>query len=117
MDADGYLWHVGRLARFLKVGGEMVSLVQAEDVLQRALPAGVDGVVVEVPDAARGSKIVAVVTEGVDEREVIRQMGGELPKIALPRQFVVVPELPKMPSGKIDYRGLTETVRELVHRG
>jgi len=117
MDADGYLWHVGRLARFLKVGGEMVSLVQAEDILQRALPAGVDGVVVEVPDAARGSKIVAVVTEGVDEREVIRQMGGELPKIALPRQFVVVPELPKMPSGKIDYRGLTETVRDLVHRG
>lgn len=116
MDADGYLWHVGRLARFLKVGGEMVSLVQAEDILQRALPPGVDGVVVEVPDAARGSKIVAVVTEGVDEREVLRQMAGDLPNIALPRQFVVVPELPKMPSGKIDYRSLTEAVRDLVRR-
>ena len=43
-------------------------------------------------------------------------MGGDLAKIALPRQFVVVPELPKMPSGKIDYRNLTETVRELVRR-
>ena len=43
MDADGYLWHVGRLVRFLKVGGEMVSLVQVEDILQRALPPGVDG--------------------------------------------------------------------------
>ncbi|HSP90982.1 MAG TPA: AMP-binding protein [Vicinamibacterales bacterium] len=116
MDADGYLWHVGRLVRFLKVGGEMVSLVQVEDILQRALPPGVDGVVVEAPDAARGSRIVAVVTEGVDEREVLRQMGGDLAKIALPRQFVVVPELPKMPSGKIDYRVLTETVRELVRR-
>jgi acyl-[acyl-carrier-protein]-phospholipid O-acyltransferase/long-chain-fatty-acid--[acyl-carrier-protein] ligase len=116
MDADGYLWHVGRLARFLKVGGEMVSLPQVEDILQRALPPGVDGVVVEAPDAARGSRVVAVVTEGVDEREVLRQMGGELPKIALPKQFVVVPELPKMPSGKIDYRNLTETVRELVRR-
>ena len=116
MDADGYLWHVGRLARFLKIGGEMVSLPQVEDILQRALPPGVDGVVVEAPDAARGSRVVAVTTEGVDEREVLRQMGGDLPNIALPKQFVVVPELPKMPSGKIDYRHLTETVRQLVHR-
>lgn len=116
MDADGYLWHVGRLARFLKVGGEMVSLPQVEDLLQRALPPGVDGVVVEAPDAARGSRVVAVVTEGVDEREVLRQMAGDLAKIALPKQFVVVPELPKMPSGKIDYRRLTEIVRDLVHR-
>jgi acyl-[acyl-carrier-protein]-phospholipid O-acyltransferase/long-chain-fatty-acid--[acyl-carrier-protein] ligase len=60
---------------------------------------------------------VAVVTEGVDEREVLRQMSGDLPNIALPKQFVVVPELPKMPSGKIDYRSLTETMRDLVHRG
>jgi len=116
MDADGYLWHVGRLARFLKIGGEMVSLPLVEDILQRALPPGVDGVVVEVPDASRGSRVVAVVTEGVDQREVLRQMGGELPNIAMPRQFVVVPELPKMPSGKIDYRNLTETVRELARR-
>jgi acyl-coenzyme A synthetase/AMP-(fatty) acid ligase len=43
-------------------------------------------------------------------------MGGDLPKIAMPRQFVVVPELPKMPSGKIDYRSLTEAVRDLVRR-
>jgi acyl-coenzyme A synthetase/AMP-(fatty) acid ligase len=43
-------------------------------------------------------------------------MSGELAAIALPKQFVVIPELPKMPSGKIDYRSLTETVRELVHR-
>jgi len=116
MDADGYLWHVGRLARFLKIGGEMVSLPQVEDILQRALPPGVGGVVVEVPDAARGSRVVAVVTEGVDEREVLRQMAGDLPNIALPKQFVIVPELPKMPSGKIDYRNLTDTVRVLAHR-
>jgi acyl-[acyl-carrier-protein]-phospholipid O-acyltransferase/long-chain-fatty-acid--[acyl-carrier-protein] ligase len=116
MDPDGYLWHVGRLARFLKVGGEMVSLVKVEDVLERALPAGVLCSVVEVPDAFRGSKIVAVVTEHVEEREVLRQMGGELPNIALPRQFVVVPELPRMSSGKIDFRTLTENVREIVQK-
>jgi acyl-[acyl-carrier-protein]-phospholipid O-acyltransferase/long-chain-fatty-acid--[acyl-carrier-protein] ligase len=114
MDADGYLWHVGRLARFLKIGGEMVSLVRVEDVLERAVPPGVVCSVVEVPDATRGSKIVAVVSEGVNEREVLRQMSGELPNFALPKQFVIVPEIPKMSSGKIDFRSLTEIVRAIV---
>ncbi len=116
MDEDGYLWHVGRLARFLKVGGEMVSLVRVEDVLERAVPPGVVCSVVEVPDGARGSKIVAVTSEGVDQREVLRQMSSDLPNLALPKQFVVVPEIPKMSSGKIDFRSLTETVRGLVQR-
>src|SRR5210317_379278 len=28
LDEDGYLWHVGRFRRFVKIGGEMVSLVR-----------------------------------------------------------------------------------------
>ena len=117
MDQDGYLWHVGRLGRFLKVGGEMVSLVQVEDVLDRAVPEGVFCAAVEVPDASRGSRIIAVVTEGVDERGVLREMSASLPNIALPKQFVVLPELPRMSSGKTDYRTLTDMVREILQRG
>lgn len=116
MDDDGYLWHVGRLARFLKVGGEMVSLVQVEDVLLRSLPEGTSGAVIEVPDPLRGSRIVAALTAPVDERALRVRMGAELPQIAIPRQFVEVADLPRMPSGKIDYRALTETVTELVQR-
>ena len=114
MDQDGYLWHVGRLGRFLKVAGEMVSLVQVEDVLERSLPPGVQGAAVEVPDASRGSRVVAAVTGAVDERAVLAAMTGALPRIALPKAFIVVPELPRMPSGKTDYRALTSTVREVL---
>ncbi len=117
MDADGYLWHVGRLGRFLKIAGEMVSLIRVEDVLERLMPPGVSCAVIEVPDPLRGSKIVAAVTAPVDEKAVLKHMEEDVARIALPRQFVVLPELPRMASGKIDYRTLTETVREMVQQG
>jgi acyl-[acyl-carrier-protein]-phospholipid O-acyltransferase/long-chain-fatty-acid--[acyl-carrier-protein] ligase len=113
-DEEGYLWHVGRLGRFLKIGGEMVSLVQVEDVLQRALPDTVECGVVEVPDGVRGAKIVAAVTEEVDQKATVARLAESLPRIAVPRQFVVLPFLPKMPSGKLDHRALTEMVRDAV---
>ncbi len=115
-DEDGYLWHVGRLGRFLKIGGEMVSLGQVEDALQRALPESVDCGVVEVPDPVRGARIVAVVTATIDEKAVTAQLAARLPRIAMPRQFLVVPFLPKVPSGKVDYRALTEMVRDALPR-
>ena len=116
-DEDGYLWHVGRLGRFLKIGGEMVSLVQVEDILQRALSDRVECAVVEVPDPVRGAKIVAAVTAPVDERAALARIGDQLPRIALPRQFTVLPFLPKMSSGKVDYRALTDMVRDVVQSG
>ena len=114
MDEDGYLWHVGRLKRFLKIGGEMVSLVKVEDVLEKFLPEGVSCCVVEVPDHLKGAKIVAAVTQKLDVKETLGKMSGHLPNIALPRQFVVIEELPKMGSGKIDFRKVTDMVRDMV---
>jgi acyl-[acyl-carrier-protein]-phospholipid O-acyltransferase/long-chain-fatty-acid--[acyl-carrier-protein] ligase len=115
-DDDGYLWHVGRLRRFLKVAGEMVSLVKVEDVLEKFLPDDCACCVVEVPDALRGARIVAAVTAQVDERSVLSQMTESLPRIAIPKQFVILPELPKMSSGKLDFRRITEMVRDLVQK-
>ncbi len=114
MDDDGYLWHVGRLRRFLKIAGEMVSLVKVEDVLERLLPSDCECCVVEVPDALRGARIVAAVTAQVDERAILAQMAESLPRIAIPKQFVVLPDLPKMSSGKLDFRRITEIVRDLI---
>jgi acyl-[acyl-carrier-protein]-phospholipid O-acyltransferase / long-chain-fatty-acid--[acyl-carrier-protein] ligase len=116
MDPDGYLWHVGRLRRFLKIAGEMVSLVRVEDVLERFIPSDCECCVVEVPDALRGARIVAAVTQQVDERQLLTQMADLLPKIALPKQFVVLPELPKMSSGKLDFRKITTIVRDTVQQ-
>jgi acyl-[acyl-carrier-protein]-phospholipid O-acyltransferase/long-chain-fatty-acid--[acyl-carrier-protein] ligase len=103
-----------RLKRFVKIGGEMVSLVRVEDVLQKCLPQNITCSVVEVPDALKGVRIVAAVTEKVDEKKIMKQMAEQLPNIALPRQFVVIEELPKMGSGKVDFRTVTEMVQEII---
>jgi acyl-[acyl-carrier-protein]-phospholipid O-acyltransferase/long-chain-fatty-acid--[acyl-carrier-protein] ligase len=114
LDADGYLWHVGRLKRFLKVAGEMVSLIKVEDVLEKFLPPDVECCVVEVPDALRGAKIVAAVTQPIDDKATLKKMAEHLPNIALPSKFVVVPEMPKTGSGKIDFRTITDKIRDIV---
>jgi acyl-[acyl-carrier-protein]-phospholipid O-acyltransferase/long-chain-fatty-acid--[acyl-carrier-protein] ligase len=87
LDEDGFLWHAGRLKRFVKIGGEMVSLARVEDVMEGALPEGASCCVVEVPDAVKGARIVAAVTQKIDEKKVLKQMASQLPNIALPRQI------------------------------
>lgn len=111
IDEEGYLWHVGRLKRFVKIGGEMVSLVKIESVLDRLIPEDAQCCVVEVPDSIKGAKIVAVVTTEVDKKGIGKKMAEELPKIAIPKTFLVMEDLPKMGSGKIDFRTITELTR------
>ncbi|MBN2398888.1 MAG: AMP-binding protein [Candidatus Aminicenantes bacterium] len=112
LDEEGYLWHRGRLKRFVKIGGEMVSLVKVETVLLSLLPPGDDCCVVEVPDSLKGARIVAAVTKPVNEKKLLKAMAEDLPTIALPKQFVVLDEFPKMGSGKIDFRTITDLVRQ-----
>jgi acyl-[acyl-carrier-protein]-phospholipid O-acyltransferase/long-chain-fatty-acid--[acyl-carrier-protein] ligase len=116
IDADGYLWHVGRLKRFVKVGGEMVSLVKIEDMLEKLLPEDAHCSVVEIPDAIKGARIVAVTTVQVDQKAVMKQMAEQLPAIAIPKTFLVMETLPKMGSGKIDFRAITELARQELSR-
>jgi acyl-[acyl-carrier-protein]-phospholipid O-acyltransferase/long-chain-fatty-acid--[acyl-carrier-protein] ligase len=110
-DEDGFLWHKGRLKRFVKIGGEMVSLVRTETVLTDLLPNDVDCCVVEVPDSTKGAKIVATVTNAIDEKDILDKMSEQLPNIGLPKQFLQMKELPKMGSGKVDFRTVTELVK------
>jgi len=112
VDEDGYVWHRGRLKRFAKIGGEMVSLVKVESVLTDLLPPETDCCIVEIPDYLKGAKIIAAVTSSVDEREILKQMSAELPNISLPKDFLIIDELPKMGSGKINFRKVTEIVKE-----
>ncbi|HKK41464.1 MAG TPA: AMP-binding protein [Bacteroidales bacterium] len=115
LDDDGYLWHAGRFKRFAKIGGEMVSLVKVENTLEKHLPMGVSCCVVEVSDEKKGASIIATVNIEVNKTEILRKMGAELPNIALPRQFVVIKDLPMMGTGKIDFRSVTKIVQDILN--
>ena len=115
LDEEGYLWHSGRFKRFVKIGGEMVSLVKVENVMEKYLPEGVSCCLVEIPDDVKGATIVAAVTKEINKVAILRKMADDLPNIALPRQFFVIEELPMMGTGKIDFRTVTELVNDLVN--
>ncbi len=114
LDGDGYLWLSGRLTRCAKVGGEMVSLWRVEEILNRYLPPGAECCVVAVPDERRGSRIAAVVTCILDERTVARRMAEDLPRVAIPKTFVRVDELPMLGSSKVDFRAAVRLAAEAV---
>jgi acyl-[acyl-carrier-protein]-phospholipid O-acyltransferase / long-chain-fatty-acid--[acyl-carrier-protein] ligase len=115
-DEDGFLYHAGRFKRFAKIGGEMVSLVKVENIMEKYLPEGVVCCVVDIPDDKKGSYIVAAVSAEVHKMEILRKMMIDLPSIALPREFIVLESIPMMSTGKVDFRNVTRIVQEKMTR-
>ncbi|HWX20459.1 MAG TPA: AMP-dependent synthetase, partial [Candidatus Binatia bacterium] len=111
VDADGFLYILGRLKRFAKVSGEMVSLTAVEDLLAGAFPhygAKFAIAIISKPDEAKGEKLIAVTNDPrltLDQaREAIRARG--LSNLAVPREIKLLHELPRLGSGKLNHREL-----------
>ena len=111
VDADGYLHIRGRLKRFAKVSGEMVSLSAVEDALAGAFPKyglRCQVAVITCPDENKGEMLIAVTNEPklkLDEiRDAIKVKG--LTNLSTPREIKVVKEIPKLGTGKVDHRAL-----------
>ena len=118
IDNDGFLWHRGRLKRFVKVGGEMVSLVNVEDVLSHLLPEDVICCVVDIPNPTKGADVVAAVANGnFDKHKVLKQLKKQLPSIAVPRQFYIIDNIPMMSSGKVNFREVEKICRSRSAKG
>jgi acyl-[acyl-carrier-protein]-phospholipid O-acyltransferase/long-chain-fatty-acid--[acyl-carrier-protein] ligase len=111
VDSEGYVFIQGRLKRFAKISGEMVSLTAVEDALAGAFPQyglRCQVAVIARPDEDKGEKLIAVANEpklSLDEvRAAIKAKG--LPNIAVPREVKFVHEIPKLGTGKTNHREL-----------
>jgi acyl-[acyl-carrier-protein]-phospholipid O-acyltransferase/long-chain-fatty-acid--[acyl-carrier-protein] ligase len=101
---DGVLKVVGRLGRFAKIAGEMVSLDEVERIAQYASPAHEHAAVVRA-ESASGETTVLFTTDPSLTRSALLHAARELGQrdLAVARRVVWMPEIPLLGSGKTDY--------------
>jgi amino acid adenylation domain-containing protein len=102
MDEEGYLYFVSRKDDVIKSRGEKVAPAEVEAVL-RSLPGVLEAAVIGVPDELLGQAIRAFVTvhASADVPALRRACRERLEPFMVPREIVVVPELPRSANGKI----------------
>ena len=114
VDADGFIHFAGRLKRFLKAGGEMISLPALEEPLASAYPPGDKGpqVAVEGIETPQGRRIVLFTTTALklaDANALLTQAGfrGVMRLDEVRR----LDALPLLGTGKIDYKILRAQIK------
>ena len=114
VDADGYLWLLGRVDDVMNVSGHRISTTEVESALVDH-PAVAEAAVVGATDDITGQAIVGYVilvgsVQPSDElREEVRQhVAVKLGPTARPKAVFLVPDLPKTRSGKIMRRLLRD---------
>jgi acyl-CoA synthetase (AMP-forming)/AMP-acid ligase II len=105
LDPDGMLWFSDRYKDVIKTGGENVASIEVEKAVYAAEPRIAEAVVVGLPHARWSEAITAVVVpkpgESIDEADLLRKMREHVDAYKLPKAVIVVDELPKTSTGKI----------------
>jgi acyl-CoA synthetase (AMP-forming)/AMP-acid ligase II len=104
LDADGYLYIVGRKKEMVVRGGMNVYADEVEAVLQ-AHPEVVEAAVIGVPHDVLGEDVAAYVAlrpEATVSTAELKDFAGErLADYKVPRQIHYLPALPRNPGGKV----------------
>lgn len=117
-DAEGILHFAGRLKRFVKLGGEMISLPSIEEALLKRFALESDEEQVLAVEAASPDVELALFTI----RDISREQANDVLKEAgfsplhFVRQVRRIEKIPVLGTGKIDYRSLKEMLAEVGHQ-
>jgi acyl-[acyl-carrier-protein]-phospholipid O-acyltransferase/long-chain-fatty-acid--[acyl-carrier-protein] ligase len=108
---DGWITILGRVKRFAKVGGEMVSLTAAE-ALAASLWPDARHAVIAVGDGRKGERLVLVTDfQEADAHKLIAHAHAQgISDLAVPRRIVKTTEVPVLGSGKTDYVAIQRIV-------
>ncbi len=113
IDGGGYMSIRGRVKRFAKLGGEMVSLAVVENCASVVWPDFLHAAVT-LPDQKKGEQII-LMTECQDpDRSLLLSWAQShgVPELAVPRKIIIVSDIPTLGSGKVDYVQLTEMAKK-----
>jgi acyl-[acyl-carrier-protein]-phospholipid O-acyltransferase/long-chain-fatty-acid--[acyl-carrier-protein] ligase len=104
ISSDDWITILGRVKRFAKIGGEMVSLTVAEGLASSLWP-DARHAVISMPDGKKGERLVLVTDRtDADASALISHARSQgAPELAVPRKIVKTFELPVLGSGKTDY--------------
>lgn len=117
IDQDGFLYITDRLARFAKVGAEMVPMGHLETLIRKFT--GLDELSVHVtcvPDAAKGERLIVLYT-GLGEAtpaSVVEHLGAQLNPLWVPKaaDFLALEKMPVGATGKLDMLALKKLAKE-----
>jgi len=114
IDNDGFVSIVGRVKRFAKIAGEMVSLEVVEKLAVQASPTAMHAASSHA-DGARGEALVLFTTDATLTRDALSASAKVLgiPEIAVPRKIQRVDALPLLGTGKTDYVSLKKMTEAL----
>jgi len=111
LDEDGYLTITGRLKEIINRGGEKISPREVDEVLLDH-PAVAQAVTFALPHDKLGEEVAAAVVaadgETVDEKGLRAFVAERLADFKVPRKVVVLEEIPKGATGKVQRIGLHE---------
>ena len=115
LDQDGYLYIVDRIKDMIITGGENVYPREVEEVLYTREE--IEGcAVVGIPDKEWGERVTAFVTPKSGQKIVPEELKAflktRLSAFKVPKEYIVVDELPKSPAGKILKRELKKQYLE-----
>lgn len=104
IDAAGFLYVKGRVKRFAKIAGEMVSLETVEKIAETAAP-DFEHAAITQSDSQRGESIMLYTTDPDLKREDLQIVAKNLgsPEIAIARKIIYIDNIPLLGTGKTDY--------------
>jgi fatty-acyl-CoA synthase len=120
VDADGYYFLVDRVKRMVNASGFKIWPAEIEALLH-AHPAVSEACVVAIPDVRRGETAKAVIVpkagEAIDPAEIKSWLASRLSSYKVPTDYALVTELPRLASGKVDWRRVQDAERRRVTEG
>ena len=110
---DGFVSILGRVKRFAKIGGEMVSISAVEEALEKLYPLSKGGIVV-LADESKGEKLIFVTNDESSNLQDIKEFfkAQNLSMLWTPKAVFYIKNPPLLGSGKFDY----QTAKTLIEK-